>query len=186
MINLLPPEKKENHRVYSLAYLVALIYVIVGVAIFLGAAGLVTYNLTMGASNAAKESRLQDLEEEKTRNSDISAKAAFIDDRLKSQASYQDPTKWSELLNAVAASTPTTVTLKSVDIQQQAESKTTVIAVTGNSLDRRSALLFKDKLLENKNFAAVTIKSINEVGEGGTQTYDFSIELTLAKDAFKK
>jgi len=186
MINLLPPERKENHRVYSLAYVIALFYIIAGVAIFLGAAGLATYNLTVSASNASKEERLQALEEEKTKNSEISNQASFIEDRLKSQKTYQENTSWSQMLTAIAASTPTNITLNSLKAQVDPVTKVTSITLAGSSTNRRSVLLFKDKLSANEAVSAAVIDSIDEVGEGNNQSFSFSIELTLIKDAFKK
>lgn len=186
MINLLPPERKENHRVYSLAYLIALFYIIAGVTIFLGAVGLATYNLTISASNTSKEDRLRALEEEKTRNSEISNQSSFIEDRLKSQKSYQENTNWSQMLSAIAASTPTNITLSSIKSSTDPESKVTTVALAGNSTNRRSVLLFKDKLSANEAVSNAVIDSIDEIGEGNNQSFTFSIELTLTKDAFKK
>lgn len=186
MLNLLPPERKENHRVYSLAYVIALFYIIAGVAIFLGAAGLATYNFTLSASNTSKEDRLQALEEEKTKNSEISNQAAFIEDRVNSQKTFQENTSWSQMLSSIASSTPTNITLNSLKSSADPESKATTVTLSGSSTNRRSVLLFKDKLSSNDAYSSVIIDSIDEVGEGENQSFSFSIELTLTKDAFKK
>jgi Tfp pilus assembly protein PilN len=186
MINLLPPEHKQRNRIASLSYLIALVYIIVGVVVFVGAAALATYNLTASADIAGKEDRIAALSEQKDKNSEIATKANFISDRISSRGTYQESFAWEGTLDSIAKATPSEVRLKGIKSTIDSKSKKVTIILQGISSDRRSVLLFRSKLSEEKMFTAPFIQQLNEIAANTTKEFDFTIELGVQTDAVKK
>lgn len=186
MINLLPPEHKQRNRIASLSYLVALVYIIVGVVISLGAAALATYNLTASATISGKEDRIAALSEQKNKNNEIATKASFINDRITSRSTYQESFEWEDVLTTIADATPSEIRLKGVKSAIDTKSKKVTLTIQGTSSDRRSVLLFRSKLSEEKLFTAPFIQQLNELSNDNKKEFDFTIEMGVQIDAAKK
>lgn len=186
MINLLPPEHKQRNRIASLSYLVALIYVIVGVVVFLGAAALATYNLTTSADITGKQDRISSLSEQKSKDNEIATMANFVSDRLSSRGTYQESFLWDDMFNTIANATPSGIRLKGIKTNVDAKSKKITATVSGVSADRRSVLLFRSKLGEQKTISSPFIQQLNEVTTNDSKEFDFTIEMGVQANAAKE
>jgi Tfp pilus assembly protein PilN len=180
MLNLLPPEYKERYKVYSRAYGVALVYFVILVLIGLSIVGIATYGFIQQGQISDKETQLASLNSQKATYNETAAKAAFIEDRLNSNAQYQDQQDWNSVLGSIAASTPSDVQLTSIKTALINQTTPTV-TVTGSTANRRSIVLFKDKLATASGIKAPTLQSMTEKTDGSSKTFDFTITMGVSK-----
>jgi len=177
MINLLPPAIKQERHTKSRIYGFITFYIIgIGVMV-LGPLALMTYNFTLKSSLDNLASQVQTLEKQKSDQNALISQAAFLEDRLKAAISYQNPTHWDNILDRIAASTPTDTQI--TDIKMTQTDKTT-FSLTGNTTDRRSVVLFADKLNEDKSFVGATVDTITDSTTGTSKTFQFTISFSLA------
>lgn len=180
MINLVPPEIKKRKGVRSLTYVVTLCYIVLTVLLLLGLAGLATYNYTQKIALGSQQAELDRLIAEKNQHQTILSQAALIQNRVKSAAGYQSAYDWNQILTAVASSTPTNIRLTSIKIASDA-AKPPTVAITGETGERRSIILFKDKLALTKPFSGASIASITESTADNNKTYTFSMSVGITK-----
>src|SRR3989344_682901 len=174
MINLVPPEIKQRKGLKSLVYVVTLAYIVVASVLVLGLAGLATYNYTQKIYLGSQQAELDRLAAEKNKDKTLLSQAAFIQDRVKNAATYKALYDWNAVLDAIAQSTPTNTRLTSIKISGDA-TKPPTVAISGESADRRSIILFKDKLALTKPFDGAGITSLTESSSETNETYTFSI-----------
>lgn len=180
MINLVPPEIKKLKGVRSLGYVLTLGYIVVTAALLLGLAGLATYNYTQKTALGSQQTELDRLTAGKNQHKALLSQAAFIQNRVKSAASYKGAYDWNQVLTAVASSTPTNIRLTSIKISSE-DGKPLTIAIGGETGERRSIILFKDKLALTKPFSGASISSITESTADNKKTYTFSMSVGITK-----
>lgn len=168
MLNLLPLEVKQQRRVKSQLYSVTLIYILVLVALTLGAIGLTTWGFIQQTEIDSKQERIAQLTSQRQTKNDVINKAAFIEDRLNSASQFTETRHWEDILNEVASSTPTDMTLAAITVALSPETGQTSVTLGGATSDRRSIVLFRDKIESSEHFTNSTIQSLSEsAGEGG-------------------
>lgn len=183
MINLLPPEVKQRHIVSSRIYTLTLLYIVVLVILGLGAVALGTYNLTLGGTRSEREATLASLVAEKEKYSKLISQAAFVEDRLKTAKTYQETRKYEEVLDYVATSTPVDVQVTGINITVNEKVSLTI---TGETRERRSVILFRDKLSQVTGLEPASVANITEGSDSKGKIFAFTITSTLKKDAAKK
>mgnify|MGYP000713441410 CR=1 FL=1 len=179
MVNLLPPEIKNRYRVASRLYLITLCYFMLIVVMALSIAGLFTYNYRTQISLQNNQAELESLVSQRQREAEITTKAAFIEDRLKANAQYQEKVEWEDILAKLASATPTNVQLTNI----QTDISAGTVNLDGVTGDRRAIILFRDRLTQDKIFPGAEIKSIAEVAEETGKKFTFSLSLEVKPDA---
>lgn len=174
MLNLLPSEIKQKYQATSKAYGISGFYVLILVIIGLAATALGTYNYTRQLEINQKQSQLDALNSTQLKNETLASQAAFIQDRLAASASYQDATHWEDVVNAVAADTPTTVQLTDIKLTT---TPTTSLAISGHAGDARSPILFEQKLNQDKNFSGAQLTSLTQSDSNKTVVYTFVLNV---------
>lgn len=185
MLNLLPPANKDKYRVYSFSYVLSLIYIVITLTIFLSGAVLATVNFTKRTNLNGKEERLNQLASERINSVKIADKAAFIEDRIKNKASYQDGVDWNKVLEAIASDTPTNVNLSAIKVSTDAAQKF-LVSLQGKASDRRAIVLYQSKLSTNSLFSNPAIQSITQSADINKTEFDFSLSLTVTTNVVKK
>jgi len=180
MINLSPPEIKQRKGLKSLVYVVTMAYFVIASLLVLGLAGLATYNFTQKIALDNQKAELDRLTEVKNKDKALISQAAFIQNRVKNVANYRSTYDWNQVLSSLAQSTPTNTQLTSVKISGDA-SKPPIINITGSSADRRSIILFKDKLAITSPFTGASITAMAEPASDETKSFTFSISVSVAK-----
>ena len=180
MINLVPPEIKQRKGLKSLVYVVTLAYIVISSALVLGLAGLATYNYTQKIYLGSQQAEIERLAADKNKDKTLLSQAAFVQNRVKNAATYRSSYDWNLVLNAIAESTPSNTHLTSIKISSDA-TKPPTITLSGESTDRRSIILFKDKLATNKLIASAGITTLTESTSETNKTYTFSISVSIAK-----
>ena len=180
MINLIPPEIKKRQGVRSLTYVLTLVYAVLTSALLLSLAGLVTYNYTQKIALGSQQAQLDSLVAEKNKNKTLLSQTAFIQNRVKSAALYQSAYDWNQVLTAIGQSTPTDSRLTSIKISS-VEDKPPTININGEAAERRSIILFKDKLVTTKPFTGAIITNISETTNQDKKTYTFFISVGITK-----
>lgn len=178
MINLLPPERKVAGHFYSRIYALSTVYLVVIVLLGLGAAGLATYNLTTGTTINEKQQTATELIAERNAHKKETVTAAFIEDRMKLASKYQDGQDWPNLLDQFDATVPTDVQLTSVKLASDA-SKAVNFSVAGTTTDRRSIILFRQKIAGNPTFGSATLQNITDTKVGDKKAFAFTIQFSL-------
>lgn len=182
MINLIPSEIKSNQRASSRVYSLSVLYVVVIAGLILSAMAFSTLNLVMSSKNSETQNEIDTLISQQKKEGDISVKAAFIEERVKLASQYRESRAWDSVLQTIADATPTGIQLTSLKIAGDA-TKGTSVTLAGLSVDRRSTVLFKDKLTENENFLGPVIQSIAS-GSADSGGFSFTILLTLKDKSF--
>lgn len=176
MLNLLPQTIKDRYRISSRLYAIGLVYFFVLVVTVLGALGIATYNLTATANLGQKQVEIDALAAQKQNITSVTAKAAFIEDRMQGSAAYQEKAEWEKTLQQVADATPTNVQLTSLRLTSAG------IDVSGKTTDRRAIVLFADRLTQQSAFSSANIQSINEEkATSGAKSFTFTINLGVKK-----
>ena len=180
MINLVPPEIKQGKGLKSLVYAVSLVYFVLAAVLLLALAGLATYNYTQKIALSGQQTELDRLTAAKNKDKTLQNQAAFIQNRVKNATSYQSSYDWNQVLAAIAQSTPTSTRLTSIKVAADADKPPTV-TMTGETGERRSIVLFKDKLALTKPFSGASISSITESTTDNIKTYTFSMSVGITK-----
>lgn len=183
MLNLIPPEIKEDQHAASKVYSFVSLYIIITTILILSAVGLSTLNFVKSAQNASIQGDIDNYVAQQKKQGDVSSKAAFISDRLKIASQYKETVAWDQVLQKIADNTPTGVQLSSIKIAPDA-TKALTVSLGGTSSDRRTPILFNDRLSKVTQFLSPTLQSI---GDGGTdgKTFTFSIAFILQNGSFK-
>lgn len=180
MINLVPSAVKRRQGVKSLVYVVLTVYFVLGAVVILGLAALKTYALINRTSLESQQSELNKIDSEMIRSKELTTKAAFVEQRLNSAAKYRTATDPSEILQAIATATPINSKLTIINITSPPDKGPTV-TVSGFATERRSIVLFKDKLSATEPLANATISALNESDIAGVKTYTFSVTVFIKK-----
>lgn len=190
MLNLLPPELKQNRRAKTFLFSTTLIYTLIVSAVGLSLLGIATWNFLQQAQISDKTARVDQLTSQKRAKGEIVSQASFIEDRLNSATQYQDSRQWDEVLTEVASATPTNVTLQDVGLTSPKYKPSIELSITGSTNDRRSIVLFRDKLDASSTISGTKLLTISEETTGKDKSFVFSLSATYdqpkAKDADKK
>lgn len=178
MINLLPPEIKNRYKVRSKVFGVATIYIIVLAIIGAGLAGVFFFNLLDQSIISNKESDLSALQNQTKQNDSLTTQAAFVESRVSAASQYQESVLWDETMTKIANFTPTNVQLSSIKIGIDSTKKIATVSMSGSSPDRRSIILFKDKLATEKTYLSPVIQSMSESSATDGE-YTFGITFTI-------
>jgi len=188
MINLVPPEIRQRKNLKSLAYIITTTYVLILSVLALSWAGLSTYNYTQKVYLGNQQSEIDRLDAEKNKDRVLQSQAALIQNRLNNAATYQSSHDWEQVLDAIAESTPTTTSLTSIKAAVVVNKPPTV-TVTGQSPDRRSIILFKDRLAVTNPFESVSITALTDTttanndasSKSPTSGFTFTISINIGK-----
>jgi hypothetical protein len=175
MLNLLPPEIKEQRRVKSLLYSLTLGYIAVAVVIGLGLAGFATWGFVQQGEIGNRESTIQQLAGQRKSKEQIIAKASFVEDRLTASSTLVEKRKWEEILNLIATATPSDTTLGGIRVANTPTGQTVDLSVSGKTSDRRSIVLFRDKLEAEDTVTKTTILSLSEEEANGQKLFSFAL-----------
>ncbi len=176
MLNLLPQTIKDRYRISSRLYAIGVVYLLVLVVIVLGALVVATYNLTAVANLGQKQVEIDALSAQKKNVTSVTAKAAFIEDRMQGSAAFQENAEWEKTLQQVAEATPTNIQLTSLRLTSGG------IDVSGKTTDRRAIVLFGDRLSQQPAFSSANIQAINEEkAASGAKAFTFTLNLGYKK-----
>ncbi len=175
MLNLLPPELKEQRRVKSLLYSSALTYVFIAVVVGLGIAGFATWGFVQQSEIGNRESTIQQLANQRKSKEDIIAKASFVEDRLLASSSLIEKRKWEEILNEIATATPSDTKLSGIRVGNTTNAQSVDISISGKTTDRRSIVLFRDKLEGVEAITKSTILTLAEEEAEGRKLFSFAL-----------
>lgn len=182
MLNLLPEEIKSRHKTRSKLYSLTVVYIVIAAVFVLGPLAVTTYSLVLGTEVADYQSKIEQVNGQIGRSSDVSQKLAFLENRVASAATFQEQRQWSSLLSAIAQATPTNVVLTGIRLEAVTDAALPqTLTAAGTTSDRRAVLLFRDKLIEGKIFPTAAITSITETVIGNSKEFTFAVSLGLAK-----
>lgn len=170
MINLLPPDIKEEitYSKYN-AIVVRYLVIVLGVAALLAGA-LIGAQFYLGQKTSASTNRLIDTQSKMSQYSSVQKQAKELNARITSIQTIQNSqTRFSELLSNLAAATPQGVALTGIALTND---KTKPVRVQAQAVDYRSALAFRDSIVNSPAFTAADAESI-------TQGDPYSISLTF-------
>jgi len=174
MLNLLPPEIKDQRRIKSLLYSTFVTYIVVAVAIGLGLAGLVTWGLVQQSEITNRQGDIQQLASQRRAKEALISKASFIEDRLKAASSFQEKRQWELILDEIATATPTNTILTGIRVAKT-ETDQIDLSISGTTTDRRSIVLFRDKLEASETVSKATILSLSETTVNDRKEFRFSL-----------
>lgn len=178
MLNLLPPEIRQRYQVRSKLFMFSSIYLVIIVGLVLGVLGLATYNQTRKGVIGELKAQVATFATERQRSEELVQKAAFIEDRLKSAATYQEKILWDEILTELANSTPTDITITTIHVDTKDNQPK--INVSGTTKNRRSIILMRDKITDSPKFAGTILQTITDVTNiSGEKSFTFSLETKL-------
>lgn len=175
MINLLPSEIKNHYKVNSKIFGITVIYLLILAGIGVGLAAIFSLNLIDKSTISERESKLSGLQSQTKQNDTLTTQAAFVESRVSSASQYLEKNQWDQVTNLIASSTPTNVQLTSMKIAIDATKQTTAVTIAGNSPDRRSVVLFKDKLSAQQGFSSPVIQSLSD-SKDGNGIFTFGIQ----------
>lgn len=175
-INLVPQEIKDRLVAKQAVYKMVLVYVFLLLALGAGVAWLTTSNLIKQNELESVKTELENTTTQSKQNQSLLAKAAFIENRLGSSASYRDSYHWDELLGAIAKSTPAHTQITSLKV---ATGNIAIVSIGGTTASSREVVLFRDKLATITGLAQPVITSINETKTEDGSSFSFTIETTF-------
>lgn len=180
MLNLLPPEIKSRHRTRSRLYSITVFYIIVAAIFVLGPIAAITYNFVQSSNVADIESEISQIKSQIGKSQDINNKLAFIENRVSGVTQFKEQKDWNDYLKAISSTIPSPVIVSSIKLESGPEAGPT-FTVIGNSGDRRSIILYRDKLLEDKTITQVTFTTLTEIIELGSKSFAFSLSIMFTK-----
>lgn len=180
MLNLLPPEIKSRHKVRSKLYSVAVIYIFIAAVFVLGPIALGTYNFVQSSQISDYDSQISQIKTQIGQSKGLNEKLSFLEDRSKSATTYQEQRAYTSYLSTIANSTPAPVLVTTIQLED-GNIATPVFIVKGTSADRRSIILFKDKISQATDVTGAVFDSLTETVEETTKTFAFSMKITFAK-----
>jgi Tfp pilus assembly protein PilN len=178
MINLIPPDIKRHHKRLSRIYSLAFIYIAIIAGLGFAAGGMGIYNFSLKSAVNDKHTQVDDQEKQKTTDKELVSQASFIEDRYKSSPTFHDTKKWDVLLGQIAQATPTNIQLTGLQLAIDPK-KPTLVTIKGLSPDRRSALLFKDKLTALNIFISVDLTDLTQAKSADQTSFSFTIQAVL-------
>lgn len=181
MLNLLPPELKEQRRTKSMLYSTAVIYVLIAVVVGLIVAGLATWGFVQQSEISSLQTEIQGLSNQRKAKESIISTASFIEDRLKAAPTLQEKRKWELILDEIARATPTDIILTSIRVATSQADQSIDISVSGTTTDRRSIVLFRDKLESASTVTKTTILSLSDASTETKKEYSFSLSATYTE-----
>lgn len=175
MLNLLPPEIKRQRRQKSQFYATIFGSILVIAVTGLSLLALFTWSVVQQATIAENQSKIDQLSGTKKTKEAIIAQAALVEDRLKNGAGFQEKRQWEMIFNEVASATPADTVLTGIDVTSTADTGKIVLSIAGSSADRRSIVLFRDKLEASAKVSATAIQSLSETITDTTKTFTFTL-----------
>lgn len=180
MLNLLPPEIKSRHKVRSRLYSVTVFYIIITAIFVLGPIAAITYNFVQSSKVADIESEISQIKSQIGTSQDINNKLSFVESRIVGVTQFKEQRDWNDYLAAISSATPAPVIVTSISLENESEAGPT-FAVVGKSGDRRSIVLYRDKLLDNKLISQTTFTALTELIESGSKSFAFSLSIVFTK-----
>ncbi|MEX0594720.1 MAG: PilN domain-containing protein [Patescibacteria group bacterium] len=180
MLNLIPPEIKQRHKTRSKLYSITVIYIVIAALFILGPIALATYQFVQNSQITDKLSEIDSINAQIGQSKDVSDKLAFIESRVSGATSYQEQRSWDGYLKTIASSTPTTVQLTSITLDD-GKIAAPMFKVAGKSSNRRSIVLFKDKLTTNELISAAVFENLSESSNESGKVFLFSLAITFKK-----
>lgn len=186
MINLVPKEIRDSQKATSSLYYLATVYIVV-ISLFILALGIInTLNFVRTAQNSNIQNEIDQLASQVSRQNEIVSKAALLEERVKTASNYKETRNWERLFISIASNTPTTIQLNSIKVSRDAARGNQILVnITGTSADRRTVVLFKDRLASDKNYQSVTIQSIDQLETEGAAGHNFTILTTVKEGVFE-
>ena len=176
MINLIPSEHKNRYRASSRFYKVIAIYAFSVAIIGVCLVGLYFYN-TLGKSKLAdKQNQLDSLVAQTKQAGSITIQAALIEDRVAAAKQYQEKEQWEVVLKTIGDMTPTNIQMTSLKVTVDSTKAATTVILGGTSPDRRSVVLYNDKLASETSFLSPTIQSLS--ANTDNTIFTFGIQFT--------
>lgn len=176
MLNLLPPEVKQSRRTTSLLYTTIVVYILIMAAVALGIGGLFAWTFVQQGEMSDKQAQIQQLTTQRNAKKELVTAASFIEDRLKSASSLQESRQWEKILADIAAATPTDTKLTGTRLAIQKDNPQIIeLTLGGQTTDRRSIVLFRDKLEASEAISKTTILSLSESQADGGRIFTFSL-----------
>ena len=183
MINLIPPELLQKRKSQSVAYKFITLYIVVFSAVALGVGGLFFYSTEIANQINDRNAELTNLKDQKQKASDVTKKAAFVEDRMKLATTSKEDKDWTALTETIGSVTPTDTQISALKITAPKDATSPfAISITGNSKDRRSIILFRDKLSSTKGFTDSFLTSIADKVDLNN-LYVFNLTVNYKQDA---
>lgn len=186
MLNLLPPELKEQRRVKSLLYSTVLSYIVIAVVVGLGIAGIATWGFVQQGEIGNRESTIQQLASQRKSKESIISKASFVEDRLQASSGLIEKRQWEKILNEIATATPSDTTLSGIRVANTTTGQTVDLSISGKTTDRRSIVLFRDKLEGVEAITKTTILSLAEEEADGKKIFSFALSAVYTEPKEQK
>jgi len=174
MINLLPPEIKSRYKVRSKLYSISVAYIIIASIFILGPIALATYNFIQDSQIAGIDSQIEQLKAQIGKSKDINTQLAFVENRTNSAAQYQEQKDWPDYFDHISAALPAPVTLSNIAL---VSGQKTTFSVAGKSDDRRSIILYRDKLIDDEDIESAEFTNLKETIQQEVKVFDFSINI---------
>lgn len=180
MLNLLPPEIKSQHGVRSKLYTITVLYIVLAGIFVLGPIAVATFNFIQASQVSDYQSQISQIKSQIGQTKDINDKLAFIESRVSGADQFQEQRDWPDYLDIIAKATPPAIVITGLRLEDGAVDKP-IFAVTGRSTDRRSVILFKDKLALNEQITQAVFDSISETVVEDSKIFNFSMKVTFSK-----
>jgi len=180
MLNLLPPEIKSRHKVRSKLYGVTVAYIFIAALFVLGPIALGTYNYIQNSQISDYDSQISQIKTQIGQSKGLNDKLSFLEDRAQSATQYQEQRSYTSYLSTIASSTPSPVLVTGVQLEDGTVA-TPVFTVKGTSTDRRSIILFKDKISQSTDVTGAVFDALTEILEESGKSFSFSMKVTFAK-----
>ena len=180
MLNLLPPEIKSRHKVRSRLYSITVFYIIIAAIFVLGPIATITYNFIQSSQVADIESEIAQIKSQIGKSNEINNKLSFIESRISAVSQFQEQKDWNDYLAVISSATPAPVLVSAIGLEPQTENSP-IITVSGKSGDRRSVILFRDKLMEDKFVSLATFTVLTELLDKGVKTFTFTLSIMFSE-----
>ncbi len=185
MLNLLPPEIKQGRQVKSLLFNTIIVYVVIGAVIALVTGGLATWSFLQESEIGGKQSQIEQLSSQRRSKEELVSKASFIEDRVKSAGSLQEKRRWENILSDIASATPTDTALTTVRVATSTQPGNIDLTIGGTTTDRRSIVLYRDKLEAAEFISKTAILTLAESEIEGKKQFTFGLS-AIYNDEKKK
>ncbi|OGD65351.1 hypothetical protein A3F08_02130 [Candidatus Berkelbacteria bacterium RIFCSPHIGHO2_12_FULL_36_9] len=172
-INLLPMERKEKTKTakQNLGFLIIVlsIFIILGIILVV----LIAVNYTIKTSYEGTQNNIKSTKETLKTFSDIKDEILFIKDRLRETDNLKNKkTSWSNQLQDLAGSTPSTIRLTNFIINTSSKPE---IKISGLTQTRSDIIKFKEQLETTNNFKDVLFESSKKITVEEKEYFDFTL-----------
>jgi Tfp pilus assembly protein PilN len=180
MINLLPPQIKEQIGFSKRNRTLLNYVVVVGILELILAGGFVGARIYLNQRTSAATEANQGTSQEIAKFKDLQTQSKSVNDRLVSvQKIQQTQSKFSQLLSDLAAATPRGVALSSIALTGDDKKP---VRVTATAVDYKTALSFRDSIAQSPRISAADIESFSTGDKGQQQiTITFAFKPGSAK-----